>query len=81
MHIVTLDKQKRVRIPGAKAGEVFDYEHASSGVITLTPVKKADAKKRFPRGSLKYLCTPAKNKQREEIAAGTIMGVPKGYGK
>jgi hypothetical protein len=81
MHIVTLDKQKRVRIPDAKAGEVFDYEHASNGVITLTPVKKADAKERFPRGSLKYLCTPAANKEREQIAAGTIMGVPKGYAK
>ncbi len=42
MHIVTADKQKRVRIPDATPGEVFAYDKAPDGTITLHQIKKAE---------------------------------------
>ena len=42
MQTVTADDQKRVQIPDAKPGQLFAYE-TSAGVITLTPVKKAES--------------------------------------
>jgi hypothetical protein len=41
VHTLTTDRQKRIRLPDAKPGQVFAYETDGSG-IHLTPVKKAD---------------------------------------
>lgn len=40
MKTLTVDAQKRVRIPDAKPRQVFAYENAG-GVVTLTPVEPA----------------------------------------
>ncbi len=43
MHTLTADKQKRVRIPDAKPGQVFAYETDQTGtIITLHTVKKVE---------------------------------------
>ena len=76
MHTVTADKYKRIRLPSIKPGQVFDFEDAPDGSVKLTPVK-AEFKEPFPPGSLAYLCTPARNKELDRIAKGTIIGVPK----
>jgi hypothetical protein len=39
---VTTDKSKRVRLPEAKPGQVFDYAYNADGVFILTPAKKAE---------------------------------------
>jgi hypothetical protein len=77
--MVTLkaDDRSRVKLPGVKPGQVFALDDHGDGSITLTLVKKPERKEAFPRGSLKYLCTPARNKELEQIAASTIVGVPK----
>jgi len=80
MKTLTADKWQRVRIPGAKPKQKFAFADNGDGTLTLTAVN-ADIKEAFPRGSLKYLCTSARNKDLEQIAAGTILGVPKDYDK
>jgi hypothetical protein len=42
MHTVTADEQKRIRIPDAEPGQVFAYDKAEDGTITLTQVKKSE---------------------------------------
>jgi hypothetical protein len=78
MKTLKADDRRRVQIPGIKAGQVFAFEDQGNGVRILTEVKKA-VKEPFPRGSLKYLCTPARNKELDQIASSTIVGVPKDY--
>jgi len=39
MKTLTVDDQKRIRIPDAKPRTVFAYENHSDGFITLTEVK------------------------------------------
>jgi hypothetical protein len=78
MKTLKADKYQRIRIPGTKPLQVFAYANNGNGTITLTEVK-AEAEEPFPRGSLKYLCTPERNRELEQITAGTIMGVPKGF--
>jgi hypothetical protein len=41
VHTIIADKQKRVRIPDAKPGQVFAYEVAGE-VVTLRPVKATE---------------------------------------
>ncbi len=36
VHTVTTDKSKRVRLPEAKPGQVFDYAFNADGVFILT---------------------------------------------
>jgi hypothetical protein len=44
VHTLTADKQKRVRIPDAKPGQVFAYEADQTGtIITLHAVKKVES--------------------------------------
>ena len=43
MHTLTTDKQKRVRLPDAKPGQVFAYESAD-GQITLREVRTVEPK-------------------------------------
>ena len=72
MVTVTTDDRKRVRIPDAKPKQVFAYESNADGSIVLTPVKAAERKERFPRGSLLKYCTPARDKEQEKIFSGTV---------
>jgi len=73
VHTITADKYKRVRLPEIKPNQVFAYANTADGRITLTPVK-ADAKERFPRGSLLKYFTPERNKEELEILAGCVQG-------
>jgi len=70
---LTVDNYKRVRIPDAKPRQVFAYENHGDGTITLTEVK-AQAKERFPRGSLLKYCTPERDKELLEILKGCVQG-------
>jgi hypothetical protein len=78
METAKIDDRRRVRLPHGKPGQVLSIQDNGDGSFTLTPVK-ADTKEAFPRGSLKYLCTPARNRELEKIASGTIIGVPKDH--
>jgi hypothetical protein len=80
MITVKADARGRLRLPGVKPGQVFAFENQGNGVRVLTEVKK-DVKQAFPRGSLKYLCNPVRNKELERLAAATIQGVPKDHEK
>ena len=73
MSIVTADDRKRVRIPDAKPGQVFSYENNADGSVTLIPIK-AEAKHRFPRGSLKKYITPESNREMLQILKGCVQG-------
>jgi len=41
MQTVTVDEQKRVRIPDAEPGQVFAYDRATDGTITLQHIDQA----------------------------------------
>jgi len=70
---LTVDDQKRIRIPDATPRTKFAYENNSDGTITLTPVK-AEAKEPFPRGSLVKYLTPAKGKEELALLKGCVQG-------
>ncbi len=42
MHTITADKARRVLIPDAQPGQVFDYCMNLDGSVLLTPVKKTE---------------------------------------
>ena len=71
MKTLTVDDQKRIRIPDARPRQVFAYENHGNGTITLTEVK-AERKQRFPRGSLIKYLTPERDRQQLEILKGCI---------
>ena len=79
MNTITVDDRKRVRIPEAKPGQVFDLAANSDGSYLLIPVK-AEHKPRFPRGSLRKYFTGelGRKRDREEtaIASGCLQGPP-----
>ena len=76
MTTVKADDRRRVQIPGIKAGQVFALEDQGNGVRILTELKK-DVREAFPKGSLKYLCTPERDAEMTEIAKAFIVGIPK----
>ena len=71
MKTLTVDDQKRIRIPDAKPRQVFAYENHGNGTITLTEVK-AERKDRFPRGSLVKYLTPQRDREQLEILKGCV---------
>ncbi len=73
MKTLTVDDQKRIRIPDAKPRTVFAYENHGNGTITLTQVK-AEARQRFPEGSLAKYVTRESNKEMLEILKGCVQG-------
>jgi hypothetical protein len=73
VHTITADSTQRVRIPDAKPGQVFAYNHNGDGSVTLTPVKD-EAKEPFPEGSLKYLVTEESNAEMLAIHRGCVHG-------
>jgi len=66
---LTVDDQKRVRIPDAKPRQVFAYVNNGDGTLTLT-LAKAEASEPFPRGSLLKYFTPAKDKAELDLLSG-----------
>ena len=66
MKTLTVDDQKRIRIPDAKPRQIFAYENHGDGSLTLTLVK-AERKERFPPGSLKKYITARSNKEMLDI--------------
>lgn len=73
MKTLTVDDQKRIRIPDAKPRTVFAYQNNGDGSITLTEVT-AEAKERFPRGSLLKYLTAERDKEQLEILKGCVLG-------
>ena len=69
---LTVDDQKRVRIPDAKPRQVFAYANNGDGTLTLTLVK-AEANEAFPRGSLLKYFTPEKNKEELALLSGCTL--------
>jgi len=69
MKTVTVDDQKRVRIPDAKPRQVFAYINNGDGTFTLTLVK-AEAREPFPRGSLLKYFTADKNQEELALLSG-----------
>ena len=73
MKTLTVDADKRVRIPDAKPKQIFAYESNSDGTVTLTPVK-TDRKGRSPRGSLLKYMTRERDKEQLAILNGCVQG-------
>jgi hypothetical protein len=73
MKTLTADSAKRVRIPDAKPHQVFSYENHGNGTITLTVVK-AEAKQKFPRGSLTKYFTGKLGRERDELELSLLKG-------
>ena len=73
MKTLTVDDQKRVRIPDAKPRTVFAYENNGDGTITLTEVK-VEKKKRFPKGSLVKYMTVDRDREETLIFRGCATG-------
>jgi len=69
MKTLTVDDQKRVRIPDAKPRQVFSYINSGDGTLTLILVK-AGASEPFPRGSLLKYFTPEKDKEELALLSG-----------
>ena len=69
MKTLTVDDQKRIRIPDAKPRQVFAYENSGDGRLTLTLVK-AEAQEPFPPGSLKKYVTPERDAEMLDLLKG-----------
>jgi hypothetical protein len=69
---LTVDDQKRIRIPDAKPRQVFAYANNGDGTLTLTLVK-AEAREPFPRGSLLKYFTPEKNSEELALLSGCTL--------
>ena len=69
---LTVDDQKRVRIPDAEPRQVFAYTNNGDGTLILTLVK-AEAREPFPRGSLLKYFTPQKNKTELALLSGCTL--------
>jgi hypothetical protein len=72
MKTLTVDDQKRIRIPDAKPRQVFAYMNNGDGTLTLTLVK-AEATEPFPRGSLLKYFTPEKNQAELDVLSGCAL--------
>ena len=75
MKTLKVDAHKRIRIPDAKPHTVFAYENHGDGSMTLTEVK-AEAKERFPRGSLKKYITPESDREMLALLKGCTLETP-----
>ena len=73
MKTLKVDPSKRVRIPDAQPGQLFEYSRNGEHSFTLTLVK-AETKEKFPPGSLAKHFTPERNREELEILAGCIQG-------
>jgi hypothetical protein len=71
MKTLTVDDQKRIRIPGTKPRQVFSYAMDPGGTIAPVPVK-AERKEMFPRGSLLKYFTSKKDKEEALLLSGCV---------
>jgi hypothetical protein len=71
MKTLTVDAQKRIRIPDARPKDVYAYETGADGTIRLIPVK-AEAEERFPHGSLTKYLTRERDKEQLAILNGCV---------
>ena len=75
MKTLTVDDQKRIRIPDATPRQVFAYANNGDGTLTLTLVK-AEAAEPFPRGSLLKYLTPARRRDQLALLSGCTWDRP-----
>jgi hypothetical protein len=70
---VTVDDQKRIRIPDAKPRQVFAYENHGDGHVTLTLVNAGEP---FPKGSLRKYITAESNEELSVLARSSSLQLP-----
>ncbi len=73
MKTVTVDDQKRVRIPDAKPGQVLDYTPNPDGSFVLVPVS-GERKELFPPGSLVKYFSGELGRERDARDASLLSG-------
>lgn len=71
MKTLTVDDQKRIRIPDAKPRQIFAYTTNPDGIITLVPMKP-ERNEMFPRGSLLKYFTAKKDKEEAMLLSGCV---------
>lgn len=74
MKTLTVDAQKRVRLPDAKPKQVFAYINNGDGTVTLTLVK-AEAREPFPPGSLLKYFTRERDREEMAILSGCTLEI------
>ncbi len=74
MKTLTVDDQKRIRIPDAKPRQVFAYENSGDGRLTLTLVK-AEAQEPFPP-DYDFGITEEDNRELAALAKGSSLQLP-----
>ena len=77
MKTLTVDANKRIRIPDAKPRQVYAYENHGDGTIILTEVK-AERKNAFPKGSLIKYFTGKLGRERDELESALVRGCVQG---
>ena len=71
MKTLTVDDQKRIRIPDARPRTKFAYENHGDGTITLTEVR-AEPREAFPPGSLAKYVTKERDAEMLALLKGTV---------
>lgn len=71
MKTLTVDDQKRIRIPDAKPRTKFAYENHGNGTITLIEVR-AELREAFPPGSLAKYVTKERDAEMLALLKGTV---------
>ena len=71
MKTLTVDDQKRIRIPDAKPRTKFAYENHGNGTITLIEVR-AEPREAFPLGSLAKYVTKERDTEMLVLLKGTV---------
>lgn len=75
MKTLTVDDQKRIRLPDARPKQVFAYEPEADGTIRLLPVE-AHGKEPFPRGSLSKFITREREAEIAALASASSLQLP-----
>ncbi len=74
MTVYTVDKKKRITLPGTKPGQMFFVQPNPDGSVVLFPVQKQERKPAFPRGSLLKYLTPKRDKEQLAILSACVLG-------
>jgi len=75
MKTLTVDDQKRIRIPDARPRTKFAYENHGNGTITLTEVR-AEPREAFPKGSLFKHLTRERDREQLAVLKGCSLEIP-----
>ena len=73
MKTLKVDRSKRVRIPDALPGQVFEYSRNGDNSFTLTLIP-GELKEKFPPGGLLKYFTAERNKEEMAILSGCVQG-------